>query len=60
MAEYAAAIDRVHFHCFSDGGEPEGWPGKKVAHNRLQVTIGETKAGLKRREPLRKGGGPVV
>jgi hypothetical protein len=57
MAEHTAAIDRVHLNRIRDSGKPEGWTGKKIADNRLQVAAAEAAARLKGRETRRQPGG---
>ena len=41
MAEHAAAVGRVHLDRLRYSRKPEGRPGKKIPHNRLQVAVGE-------------------
>jgi hypothetical protein len=57
MAEHAAAISRVYLDRLRYSGKPKGRPGKKIAHNSLEVAVGEAAARLKRRETRRQPGG---
>lgn len=51
MAKDAAAIGRIDFDRFGDGGQAKLGPGKVVADDGLQVAILEPWMRLKRGEP---------
>jgi hypothetical protein len=53
MTEHAAAIGRIDLDRFRDRREPEGWPGKKISDDGLQVGVGQAAARLKGRQPPR-------
>ncbi len=51
VAKHAAPVRRIHFNFFRLGGDFQGRPGKKVAHNSLQMPVRKAAPGLKRRKP---------
>jgi hypothetical protein len=53
MAEHATAIGGIYLDLLRFSRMPEGWTGKEVTHNRLEMTVSETAPWLKGSEPAR-------
>ena len=51
MAQYTAAVGRIHFHFFRNRGCLQRRPRKKIAHDGLEVTTAEAPFRPKRKEP---------
>jgi hypothetical protein len=54
MTEHTAAIGWIYLDSFRLSRELEGWPGKKISNDGLQVGVGQAAARLKGRQPSRR------